>query len=84
MSRLIESGTFADTMEIAAPWEQVHQVYERVHAAASQFAFVLCHFSHAYADGCSLYFSFVGSADSEEGDGDALPPALARARSRRR
>jgi alkyldihydroxyacetonephosphate synthase len=52
-------------MEIAAPWEKVHHVYERVHAAASQFAFVLCHFSHAYADGCSLYFSFVGSADSE-------------------
>ncbi|MDP2269838.1 MAG: FAD-binding oxidoreductase [Archangium sp.] len=66
MSRLIESGTFADTMEIAAPWEKVHHVYERVHAAASQFAFVLCHFSHAYADGCSLYFSFVGSADTEE------------------
>jgi len=66
MSKLIESGTFADTMEIAAPWEKVHHVYERVHAAASQFAFVLCHFSHAYADGCSLYFSFVGSAESEE------------------
>lgn len=66
MSRLIESGTFADTMEIAAPWENVHQVYERVHEAASQFAFVLCHFSHAYADGCSLYFSFIGSAESEE------------------
>jgi alkyldihydroxyacetonephosphate synthase len=66
MSRLIESGTFADTMEVAAPWERVLEVYERVHAAASQFAFVLCHFSHAYADGCSLYFSFVGSAESEE------------------
>jgi alkyldihydroxyacetonephosphate synthase len=65
MSRLIESGTFADTMEIAAPWENVHEVYERVHAAASKFAFVLCHFSHAYAEGCSLYFSFVGSGDSE-------------------
>ncbi len=66
MSRLLESGTFADTMEIAAPWERVLQVYQRVHEAASKFAFVLCHFSHAYADGCSLYFSFVGSADSEQ------------------
>lgn len=65
MSRLIESGTFADTMEIAAPWESVHKIYEAVHEAASKFAFVLCHFSHAYADGCSLYFSFVGSGDSE-------------------
>ena len=65
MSRLIESGTFADTMEIAAPWERVHEVYERVHEAASRHAFVLCHFSHAYVDGCSLYFSFVGSGGSE-------------------
>ncbi len=65
MSRLLESGSFADTMEIAAPWESVHTIYERVHEAASKFAFVLCHFSHAYADGCSLYFSFVGSGDSE-------------------
>ncbi len=66
MSRLIESGTFADTMEIAAPWEAVQRVYEAVHQAASRFAFVLCHFSHAYAEGCSLYFSFVGSGGSEE------------------
>ena len=44
MSPLIDSGTFADTMEVSAPWEKVHDVYERVHAAASQHAFVLCHF----------------------------------------
>lgn len=66
MSRLIDAGTFADTMEIAAPWEHVQEVYERVHAAASPYAFVLCHFSHAYADGCSLYFSFVGSGADEQ------------------
>ncbi len=65
MSRLIESGTFADTMEIAAAWEDVQRVYEAVHHAASPFAFVLCHFSHAYLDGCSLYFSFVGSGEDE-------------------
>ena len=41
------------------------QVYERVHEAASKLAFVLCHFSHAYVDGCSLYFSFVGSGANE-------------------
>ncbi len=66
MSRLIDSGTFADTMEVSAPWEKVHDVYARVHEAASQYAFVLCHFSHAYADGCSLYFSFVGSGQTEQ------------------
>jgi alkyldihydroxyacetonephosphate synthase len=65
MSRLIESGAFVDTMEIAAPWDRVLDVYARVHATASAFALVLCHFSHAYPEGCSLYFSFVGSGASE-------------------
>lgn len=65
LSGLIDAGTFADTMEVSAPWERVEEVYQRVHAAASPFAFVLCHFSHAWVDGCSLYFSFVGSAPDE-------------------
>ena len=78
MSRLIESGTFADTMEVAASWENVLEVYERVHAAASPHAFVLCHFSHAYADGCSLYFSFVGSG-ADEAELEARYHALWRA-----
>lgn len=65
MSKVLDAGAFADTMEVAATWDKVHTVYERVHAAASRHAFVLCHFSHAYLEGCSLYFSFVGSAASE-------------------
>lgn len=65
MSKLIEAGTFVDTMECAAPWSRVHQVYLRVQQAVAPLAFVLCHFSHAYVDGCSLYFSFVGSGKSE-------------------
>ncbi len=66
MSKVIDAGAFADTMEVAAPWEKVHQVYQRVRAAAGAHAFVLCHFSHAYLEGCSLYFSFVGSGRDED------------------
>jgi alkyldihydroxyacetonephosphate synthase len=65
MSKLIDANTFVDTLECAAPWSKVLQVYERVHEAAGKLAFVLCHFSHAYVDGCSLYFSFVGSGKDE-------------------
>jgi alkyldihydroxyacetonephosphate synthase len=65
MSKVLDAGAFADTMEVATTWDKVHDVYERVHHAASQHAFVLCHFSHAYLEGCSLYFSFVGSGTSE-------------------
>jgi len=62
MSKVFEGGAFADTFEVAAPWERVLEVYERVRAAVAPHAFVLCHFSHAYLEGCSLYFSFVGAA----------------------
>src|SRR4029077_17568997 len=41
-------------------------VYERVRHAVAQHAFVLCHFSHAYLEGCSLYFSFVGAGQGAE------------------
>jgi len=66
MSKIIESGAFADTMEVAATWDKVIGVYEAVRAACSPLAFVLCHLSHAYPEGCSLYFSFVGAAHGEE------------------
>ncbi|MDX2009070.1 MAG: FAD-binding oxidoreductase [Myxococcaceae bacterium] len=66
LPRLMEAGTFVDTFECSAPWDRVLDVYERVRAAASAHALVLCHFSHAYADGCSLYFSFVGAASDAQ------------------
>jgi alkyldihydroxyacetonephosphate synthase len=66
MSKVIAAGAFADTMEVAAPWGQVYEVYQRVRTAVSKLAFVLCHFSHAYLEGCSLYFSFAASGPSEE------------------
>lgn len=66
MSKVFEGGAFADTFEVAAPWERVLEVYQRVRAAVVRHAFVLCHFSHAYLEGCSLYFSFVGAAAEGE------------------
>ncbi len=65
MSKVIDVGAFADTMEVATTWDKVYAVYEKVHQAASAHAFVLCHFSHAYLEGCSLYFSFVGSGSTQ-------------------
>ncbi len=66
MSKVMEGGAFADTFEVAAPWERVLEVYEKVRTAVSPHAFVMCHFSHAYLEGCSLYFSFVGAASESE------------------
>jgi alkyldihydroxyacetonephosphate synthase len=57
------SGLFVDTMEIAATWANIGAVYDRVRQALGPSALAMAHFSHAYPDGCCVYFSFLGSAD---------------------
>jgi alkyldihydroxyacetonephosphate synthase len=64
MSSLVDRGMFADTMEVATTWDKVLEVYRKVKEAASPLCFVMCHFSHAYLEGCSLYFSFAGAQDT--------------------
>jgi alkyldihydroxyacetonephosphate synthase len=56
------SGAFVDTMEVAARWSQLGALYDGVRHALGKHAFVMAHFSHAYPDGCCIYFSFAGSA----------------------
>jgi len=56
------SGAFVDTMEVAATWSNLGALYEGVRKALGKHAFVMAHFSHAYPDGCCIYFSFAGSA----------------------
>ncbi|HEY8042328.1 MAG TPA: FAD-binding protein [Polyangiaceae bacterium] len=57
------SGAFVDTMEVAATWSRLGDLYEGVRRALGEHVFVMAHFSHAYPDGCCIYFSFAGSAD---------------------
>ena len=59
------SGAFADTMEVAAPWSQLRALYDGVRKALGRHVFVMAHLSHAYPDGCSIYFTFAGSAPTE-------------------
>ena len=56
-------GAFVDTMEVAARWSRLGDLYEGVRRALGAHVFVMAHFSHAYPDGCCIYFSFAGSAD---------------------
>jgi alkyldihydroxyacetonephosphate synthase len=56
-------GAFVDTMEVAARWSKLGDLYESVRRALGERVFVMAHFSHAYPDGCCIYFSFAGSAD---------------------
>jgi alkyldihydroxyacetonephosphate synthase len=74
MSHAFAAGGWVDTMEVALPWEGVEPLYNDVREALRDVAVVMCHFSHAYADGCSLYFTFAGGGAPGSG------PRSARAR----
>jgi alkyldihydroxyacetonephosphate synthase len=70
---VIASGLFVDTMEVAASWANLPALYDGVRRAMGETVFVMAHLSHAYPDGCCIYFSFAGSAQSgtKKGDWDA-------------
>jgi alkyldihydroxyacetonephosphate synthase len=60
-SKVFQQGAFNDTLEVAAPWARLSRVYAAVRAAAGAHALVLAHLSHAYPDGCSIYFTLVAT-----------------------
>ncbi len=72
MSRAFAVGGWVDTCEVACGWEQVTGLYKAVREALRDVAIVLCHFSHAYVDGCSLYFTFAGGGSAGSGPRSAL------------
>ena len=59
-------GAFVDTMEVAAPWSRLGSLYDSVRRALGRRVLVMAHMSHAYPDGCSIYFTFAGSARNDE------------------
>jgi alkyldihydroxyacetonephosphate synthase len=72
-SPVFVSGAFVDTMEVAATWSRLGALYDGVREALGPHVFVMAHFSHAYPDGCCIYFSFAGSAARAGGGGAASP-----------
>jgi alkyldihydroxyacetonephosphate synthase len=62
MSKVFAAGAFVDTMEVASTWERLLDLYEAVRDAIGRHALVMAHFSHAYPEGCSIYFTFTGNA----------------------
>jgi len=63
---VIHQGMFADTFEVACPWTLVETVYRAVVRGVSESAVGMAHFSHAYSEGCAIYFSFGGWAGDYE------------------
>jgi alkyldihydroxyacetonephosphate synthase len=66
---LMEMGAMIETLETSHTWsrfEELHgAVREAIRAALAEQGtpgLVFCHLSHAYADGASLYFTFISRA----------------------
>ena len=66
MSPLLSAGFFVDTMEVATDWSNIEHLYRSVKRGMRNRVFIMAHFSHAYAEGCSIYFTFAGFAPDEE------------------
>ena len=65
-SMLEPPGAYLDVIELAAPWTVLPKLHARVKAAIAVGGVALCHFSHAYEQGCCAYFTFAGAGDTEE------------------
>jgi alkyldihydroxyacetonephosphate synthase len=66
---LMEKGAMVETLETSHTWSRFGELHQAVVAAirgvlAEQGTpgLVFCHLSHAYADGASLYFTFIARA----------------------
>jgi alkyldihydroxyacetonephosphate synthase len=58
----LEEGVIVDTIEVAATWSRVADVYERVTKSLEEVPGLLAataHSSHSYRSGTNLYFSFA-------------------------
>jgi alkyldihydroxyacetonephosphate synthase len=69
LQEVTRKGFVVDTMEIAAPWARLGELFEAVRAALLTVPNALvasCHLSHSYQDGACLYFTFAAAAPTEE------------------
>ena len=58
--RAFGPGVIVDTFEVAGLWSAVPRLYAGIRdALAAHAQAVLCHLSHLYSSGSSLYFTFL-------------------------
>jgi alkyldihydroxyacetonephosphate synthase len=66
---LMGMGAIVETLETSHTWSRLGELHSAVGAAISESlaaqgtpGLVFCHLSHAYADGASLYFTYIARA----------------------
>src|SRR5680860_529095 len=66
---MLDVGVLVETLETVTFWSRLHQVYDAVRAALTaslgEGTLVLCHISHVYETGASLYFT-VATRQSDD------------------
>lgn len=69
---LLDAGALCETLETATDWANVPRLKKAVGEAlatslntSGTMALIMCHISHVYAEGCSLYFTVVAA---QQGD----------------
>jgi alkyldihydroxyacetonephosphate synthase len=65
-TKMMNLGAWVDTMEVATTWDRLEALYDAVRRAVSPNAFIMAHFSHAYREGCSIYFTMAGHRKDAE------------------
>jgi len=67
---MLDAGVLVETLETATYWSHLRRTYDAVSAALVQSlgdpALVLCHVSHVYETGASLYFT-VAAPEGDDG-----------------
>jgi alkyldihydroxyacetonephosphate synthase len=65
---LTRKGFVVDTMEIAAPWSRLADIFAATRSAllaVPHARAATCHLSHSYLDGACLYFTFAATPPAE-------------------
>ncbi len=66
---LLDLGVCVETLETATHWSRLRELYDEVrvalHAALDR-PVVMCHISHAYETGASLYFTVLAARDPHD------------------
>jgi len=69
---LLDAGVFCETLETAATWSGLHRLRAAVEGAlkdgfadAGARSYVMCHVSHIYPTGASLYFTVLAGVRSD-------------------
>lgn len=67
---LMDRGVLVETLETSTTWSNRHRLYQAVREALDQSLrghdtppLVLCHISHLYRGGCSLYYTWIARQD---------------------